>query len=107
MNESYGQAYLQSVKNKVCTKEAERGGKLSNMSSKDGKNKNRIYKHTGRTRVWSIIYLPECRWHIGITDADGIEQTALGGIKNVSFWGFSAQNHQKLVQNMLKFIYLY
>ena len=43
----------------------------------------------------------------GITDADGIEQTALGGIKNVSFWGFSAQNHQKLVQNMLKFIYLY
>ena len=31
-------------------------------------------------------------------NADGIGQPALDGIENVNFWGFWAQNHQKMAK---------
>ena len=37
-------------------------------------------------------------------NADGIGQTALDGIENEIFWGFRAQNHQKLTK---KYIVIY
>ena len=56
-----------------------------------------------------IIYGAECRIPTAcrfqpMPNADGIGQPALDGIENVNFWGFWAQNHQKLSK---KYILLY